>query len=228
MAIQSCLAFPTQALTIPLPGEINIQYSVSVYDTKLGVLNTNIVRSDKGYIIHSKTQAEGLAAMLLGGNLSESCSFAVQGEFIKPLSFQSIKQGKKGYRNMTIYDWQARTITFADHNKIDMPSGYLLDNCNFYFAATLSQVNGFKENPIYVVDGVKNKVRAYKFKKTEKELLQTPSGEIDTIKVILTRLQEPEISFTFWLDAKRHYLPVKMMESRKRRKMVLSLIQMSF
>ncbi|MGH1539901.1 MAG: DUF3108 domain-containing protein [Arenicella sp.] len=195
--------------------QIKLNYSVIWNGSNLGQIETNITQEEDRFEIASVTKAEGMASIWLGGNLLQKCSFQTRDSMIFSNEFHSTKKGKAGYSNTINYDWKSQKITFNDDPAFDMPKGYIVDNCNFHFAAAYTAINKLKENSIYVMDGKKKRIRGYVFKSISEEQLTTPIGDFDTTKIVLERELDPNKTFTFWISPDKPYFPLKMMDQRK-------------
>jgi len=97
-----------------------------------------------------------------------------------------------------------------------MPKGYIVDNCNFHFAAAFTSLSQLKKQPIYVVDGSKQRLRGYQFISSNKEVIKTPAGEFNTTKMVFKREHNDKKKLTFWLAEGQSFYPIKFMDSRKK------------
>ena len=182
-----------------------------------GRLVANFQVTDEGFQGQSETRAEGMASILLGGDLSETCSFEAEGNKVISRSYVSSKKGRGAYEYSTEFDWEARKIRFDNDVTLDMPEGYVVDNCNLPFAAALSRGPMLSEQPLYVVDATSQKIRGYQVSSVTEETLKTVLGEISTVKVEMIRELRPDRSLTFWLASRSNYFPVMMVEKRPSR-----------
>ena len=205
---------------------VTIEYSVKlegvIADVTAGKIQTSIDQSANGYKVSTLTKAQGMAATFLGTNIQENCEFKIEQELAIPISYTGGTIKEQSYA--VSYDWENRKINFADDESLDMPQGYIVDNCAWPFAISILQGLKPNDDPIYVVDGKKRRIRGYKVRATEQEEIRTPLGKIQTTKMILEREFKPERTFTFWLSNKDQYLPIKMQESRKSRTTTMMVI----
>ena len=199
---------------------ISIAYTVSLKSEKygnatLGKAQTTLSKTDAGYTVYQTTKAQGMAAILLGSDFQESCDFLVGNGRAISNKYQGGRSDLTDFQ--IVFDWQGRKINFNDGESLDMPPGYVVNTCNLPFAAALSKGEVLSEETVYVVDGRKKRIRAYKFKSTKQEVLGTKFGDFDTLKVVLERELIPERTFTYWLSPKNSYIPLKMEEKRRKR-----------
>lgn len=210
------LSMPATAVK---PATLN--YTVSMVSDKLGNatlgnLETVITETEQGgYQVSSNTKAQGLAAILLGSNFFENCEFNVSKKQIQAMQYSGGSGKSIDYQ--VSYDWEQRKIHFNDGESLDMPNGYIVDNCNFSLAAAISEGLALGKDTIYVVDGKKKRIRGYNLKSLSEESIETDLGELKTLKIVLEREFREGRTFTFWLANGYSFLPVKMEEKRKSR-----------
>ncbi|NND00993.1 MAG: DUF3108 domain-containing protein [Gammaproteobacteria bacterium] len=208
-----------QAQSTPLK-PISIAYTVSLVSEKygnatLGRAETTLRKTKQGYSVISATKAQGMAAILMGSNIQESCDFMVDDGRAVSTTYAGGRSANNDYE--VSFDWQERKINFSDGESLDMPQGYVVDNCNLPFATALLKGEGLSGETVYVVDGKKKRIRGYTLKSSDREILTTKFGDIDTLKIVLERELVPERTFTLWLSPENSYVPLKMEERRPSR-----------
>lgn len=216
VAAHSLLAQSQQATLQP----INLSYTIKLVSSKygnatLGKVETELSRSETGFQVASATKAQGIAAILMGSNRQEACDFSIeQGRAVS----HTYSGGRKDLEDYQVrFDWQNRKIEFDDGASLDMPQGYVVDNCNLLFAtALLGDVEQLSDS-LYIVDGNKKRIRGYRMKSSNEELLETDFGEFSTRKIVFERELKPERTLTFWLAPDYSYVPLKMVERRNKR-----------
>ena len=201
-----------------------LNYAVIWNGSNLGRIETSINSANNNVDITSITKAEGMASIWLGGALVQSCAFETRDNMVFSSTFSVEKKGRNKYKNLVKYDWETQKISFNDEPAFDMPKGYIVDNCNFHFAAAYSGIDRLKNNPIYVMDGRKKRIRGYVFESISEERIETPIGNFDTTKIVLKRELDENKKFTFWVSPEKPFFPLKMMDSRKSGKRIM-LIQ---
>lgn len=198
----------------------SIVYTVSLVSDKLGNatlgnLETTLSKTESGYSVYSETITQGFAAILIGSNRQERCDFSIKNGRVVSTNYSGGKKQSTDYN--VEFDWSNKKIIFDDNVSLDMPKGYLVDNCNMPFAAALSKSEGLKDQPLYIVDGTKKRIRGYILKSKNEEVLETSAGEFSTLKIVLQREFKPERTLTLWLAIDKGYVPVKMEEKRNSR-----------
>ena len=200
---------------------ISIHYTVSFESEKygnatLGRFETQLSRGKEGgYSVMSALQGQGIAAILMGSNYQESCDFSIEnGRAIS----NNYAGGRKALEDYQVkFDWTERKINFSDGETLDMPKGYVVDNCNMFFAAALLKGEGLSEQPLYIVDGKKKRIRGYNLRSSTSELLSTNLGHLNTLKIVLERELQPERTISLWLSPENSFIPLKMEERRSKR-----------
>jgi len=199
---------------------ISIAYKVSMVSDKygnatLGKAQTTLTKTDTGFSAVSQTKAQGIAAILLGSNFQESCDFVIEHDQVVSDNYSGGRRDNTDYQ--VNFDWKDRKIKFSDGESLDMPKGYVVDNCNMPFAAAMLKGDGLSKQTLYIVDGKSKRIRGYNLKSTNEEILETNFGEIETVKVVLERELIPERTITLWLSPQNSHVPLKMEERRKKR-----------
>lgn len=199
---------------------ISIAYTINLVSDKygnatLGKVETELSKTESGYTVLSATKAQGIAAILMGSNFKEACSFAVDNGRAIANAYAGGRRDLTDYE--VNYDWDARKITFNDGEALDMPQGYVVDNCNMLFAAALLGDIEKLEESLYIVDGKSKRIRGYRLKSSTEENLDTDFGEFNTRKIVFERELRPGRTLTFWLSPKYSYVPLKMVERRNNR-----------
>lgn len=208
---------------------VNISYKIKFESSKfgkatLGRIDNMLKTTPDGYSIESVTKAQGMAAIVLGSNQQQSCEFEVKDGKAVSKKYDGGRIGKVDYQ--VDFDWNGRKVNFNDKKTkdkensietIDLPDGYIVDNCSLWFAVALLKGVVPNEQSMYVVDGKNKRIRGYKLRSSNEELLETKLGEKQVTKVVYERELRPGRTVTFWLSHDDEYLPLKMQESRKSR-----------
>lgn len=179
----------------------------------LGRVETQLSENGGLYTVSTQTKAEGMAAILVG-NLMESCNFDVVSGRAQSQQYTGGRPDQMEYS--VEFNWSDRKVKFNDKKTLDMPQGYVLDNCNMPYALALFKDQEINQS-IYIVDGKKSRIRGYTFLSKSREMLDTIFGSLDTIKIVFARELSPEKELILWLSKKHDYLPFKMQERREGR-----------
>lgn len=200
-------------------------YSVNAKGYAVGKIETQIQRNGNNFSIESTTKPSGLAAILLGGNVTDRCEFLINTkQTVTGQNYQSSKKGNTEFGGKIDYDHASRKINYATGQRDDMPAGYLLDNCNFYAAIAIADADIIKNQKIHVLDAEDSRYRSYNFASLENATIDSKFGELKTTKLTLVRESNANRTLTFWLSDKFKFSPVQIIEQRKSRKVILKLI----
>lgn len=201
------------------PPDITLNYTIKVGGAKLGTLAAALSFDGTTYQSTSETRAEGLASILLGGDLFETCAFTFDQQKVVSASYSSSKQGRGAYQNDTSFDWENGKISFGpeEPSVLDIPVGYVVDNCNMAFAATLSKGQLRTDEPFYIVDAASRRIRGYLVLNISNETISTEIGDLNTVKIEMQREEIPGRTLTLWLAEDEQYVLVRMVEKRSSR-----------
>lgn len=210
---------------------VSIEYKIRISkfgNATLGKVKSVLSTTDTGYSIKSVTQAQGMALLLMQSNRQESCEFEIVNGRAVARSYNggTIKETEYSVD----YDWGNRKVNLNENKgaqeSLDMPQGYVVDNCIMWFATALLKGDISKDEGIYVVDGRSKRIRGYKLRSSEEEIINTNLGDKKTIKMVLERELRPNRTLTFWLSIEDQYLPVRIEESRKSRTTTFEISQL--
>ena len=208
-------------------GKVDLSYKVNILGSNLGEIHTTITKNNQNFEISSITRAEGVASLILGGNVTQGCSFSTTDQHIISSTSNIEKKGRKAFKNDIQIDWDSRFINYNNESSLSVPSGYLIDFCNFHFAAAYTDHEFLKKHKMYVLDGKKSRLKSYIFKSISQEKIKIPAGEFEANKITFERELNPDKSITFWTSEKYPYFPLKMVETRKSKKRILTLKSIS-
>jgi len=96
-----------------------------------------------------------------------------------------------------------------------------------WFATALLKGELPENELVYVVDGKSKRIRGYKLRSRQNEVIPTPLGEKETVKMVLERELRPDRTLTFWLSKEDQYLPMRIEESRKSRTTTFEISELS-
>ena len=213
--------------TVPLdPVSIEFKIRISKFgNAVLGKIQSRLDITDTGYSIQTVTKAQGMALLLMQSNIQESCEFEIGDGRAVARSYNGGTVGKTEYS--VGYDWEQKKVSFNQSESLDMPQGYVVDNCIMWFATALLKGNLPEEERLYVVDGKSKRIRGYRLRSQSEEVIETSLGQRQTIKMLLERELRPDRTLTFWLSTKDQFLPVRIEESRKSRTTTFEISDLS-
>ncbi len=208
---------------------VSISYKIQMESERfgnatLGRIETKLTTTDSGYQIDSVTKFQGMATIISGSNLREQCEFKL--EEGRAITHRYEGGRIKAFDYKVGFDWENRKIDYNSQESVNMPIGYVVDNCSMWFAMALTRGEGLKDELVYVVDGKKRRVRGFKFRSLEDEVIDTVVGQKPVLKLVLERELRSDRTITFWLSKEDQYIPLRMQEKRKSRTTTFSVNSM--
>ena len=207
---------------------VSIEYKIRISkfgNAVLGKVQSRLDVTDSGYSIESVTKAQGMALLLMQSNIQESCEFEIVDGRAVARNYNGGTVEKTEYS--VGYDWQQRKVSLNDSESLDMPQGYVVDNCIMWFATALLRGELPEEERLYIVDGKSKRIRGYRLRSQSEEVIDTSLGQRETIKMVLERELRPDRTLTFWLSKNDQFLPVRIEESRKSRTTTFEISDLS-
>ena len=205
----------SQSSVAALPETLELEYEVRYGIFKLGSLSSRLKKQSDQYKVTNETHAEGVAAVLLGGTVRETCEFSIDNNVVTPTRYRIVREGKDTFDYSMSFNADKRRVSFNNGTNVILSEGYIVDNCSVTFAFILGGANAFKEKTLHII-GAK-KVRRFENNQIEKQEVSTPLGKFDAVKIEQVRFDRPDRKLLVWLDPNRHNLPLKIVEQRKSR-----------
>lgn len=167
------------------------------------------------YIYRSESRTTGLAAVFRDDHIVEQSQWRVIGRQLYPLDYSYVRTGKKDREVMIHFDWDKDLITSQVNNitwETPLESG-VLDKLLYQYAIMRDLQNGHFPETYMIADGGK-KMQPYYFNRMGEEKVNTPLGDLDTIKVQNTKPDNVR-KLIFWCAPELKYLPVKIEHTEK-------------
>jgi hypothetical protein len=188
----------------PLPGNVNMTYSLSQGDSQLGT-GVETWRSDgKNYSITSEAQGQGIYRLLFGSIKRESRGTVSAGG-LKPNAFADVRNAKT-YASAR-FDWENMklALSYRDRNKTVALTEDSKDHLSFAYSFAFEDKLPAELN-VHLTNG--KKLSLYHYVNLGRETITTPMGSLETVH--LRRKAEPGKSVSeIWLSPAHHNLPVK-------------------
>ena len=204
-----CTFSPTCLFADPIP-DFAANYSIHLNGIQAGELKRSLVTNNDGTrLFKSKTQAKGLFALLKPEVIIETSLWSGSEKLIKPLEYRYTRTGgRKNKRVALDFNWVTRQIYIDDAKRpwsLDLESA-TLDKL-LYQLALMSDLEEKKVTFNYrIADG--GKIKHYLITKTNQEVISTPMGKIEAIKLTRERSRPKDRKTTLWCAPALNYLPV--------------------
>jgi len=197
----------TSQVALALPGAFQANYSVAKGSMTLGNLHTSLKYSGDNYSYHKYTKSTGLAAILTGIKITENTDGKVSGQVITPTNYL-FNQAKRGGGKVDKVSFSRNVATGSYKGtpfNIKVATG-VQDKASIeiLLARDLSQN---KPRLSYNVVS-KGEQSQFNFQKLGNEVLKTPAGTFNTIKVKVVRSSSKRET-VFWMAKEMGYMPVK-------------------
>lgn len=210
----STLLLLSAQIGFALPTAFQADYSVKKGSMTLGNLRTTLKYSGNKYSYHKKTQATGLAALLTGIKVTENTDGTFAGQQLTPQNYL-FKQSRHGSSKIDKAAFRGNKVAGAYKGK---PYHFTIKkgtqdraSLEIMLAQNLSQ-NKAQLN--YQIVG-RGEQLEYKFQKLGRQMLKTPAGTFNTIKVKIIR-KSGKRDTTFWMAKELGYMPVKVVHREKK------------
>lgn len=144
------------------------------------------------------------------GDLEQASEFSWDGELIRPATYSYQVSGVSSDIETVSFNWDAGIALSADEDEswsVEL-DGEILDQLSYQQALANDISNGNQENLAYrLVDG--SEIETHNFRLLGSELIETPMGSFNTVKLERIRANESGRSTIIWLATDWDYLLAK-------------------
>ncbi len=193
-----------------LPPPFAASYKIFRKNIEVAKLDISLSPSENGeFIYRAETNSTGLAAIFYKLHILEESRWQLHEDQLQPLNYnyERIKK-KKTTHKRTLFDWKSQQAHFTGDgtsSHFELEHG-MTDKLLYQINIMRDLSMGNKPTTYTVVDG--EKIKTYHFEQIGEELIKTPMGEFNTIKLIRKKPDEKEYSI-LWCATALHYLPIK-------------------
>ncbi len=192
-------------------------YEVETDGTSLGKLERTLEQgADGAYILKTKSYVTGFWATFVKDTVNEESHFSIIDGKIVPKSYHYVKKKRgKLIKESVTFDVANRRIhsSSASGEKIFPFNGDESDKLIYQFRIRAALRRGERDLEFPVID--RQKLKLYRFKVGKRELLDTPVGKIEAVRV--DRLDDKKRKTSLWFAPALDYLPVKIVQTTKDR-----------
>jgi len=197
--------------------DFSAKYSVQLNGLQAGELKRSLSTEANG-VRHFKTksQAEGVFAFFKPDLVEESSRFQADASSLLPLSYLYQRTGGKKEKYLSLkFDWIQQKVHIDDKKhpwSLNIEAN-TLDKLS-YQIALMGDLSPNKTDYSYqIADG--GKVKTYNIKVLGEEIINTPLGKINTLKLMRMRDTPKGRQTTLWCAPDLHYMPVKLQHKEK-------------
>jgi len=226
-------AFMAAALLALIPSAVadlrvpDFKARYSLEKAGLEVISTTISLQRLPQRIEYRSQAEpvGIASWFFRDQRVEELSVLARVEpRVVPLEYSYTHKGSDKNRNERYrYDWETRTADVyyrGEEKTLKIPPG-TMDNFSLQLALIQDARRGDRVITHPVIS--RGELKTYTLTNLGEEIVQTPLGEFNAVKLQRRKNDEENTTYTTWYAPALNYLPVKV-ENRENGRVVLSLM----
>ncbi len=202
-----------------LPERIELKYSVQSGDQGFTVGQTTYSGHlrDGRYALVSVTEATGVAALFVGGQIIQRSEGWLTESGLQPEKFWGEKGDRK--RPPVRFDWAQKRLLLPAGG-VELPP-HTQDLLSFPFHLALLAGEDDAAWSLPVTNG--KKLREYDFHVAGRETLPLGDGRVDTLRLQGSRSGEG--SLDVWLAPARHWLPVRIRTQDQKGKVIVLTLQ---
>ena len=207
------------------PTLFEADYTIQAKGVKIAKMKRRFTRFDDGvYQYHSETRTTGLISLFRKDHIIEISKWRLDVDKIVPIDYYYDHSGGKKDRTVSItFDWEKNRITNSiDDSSWQMPTAPKVMDKLLYQLAIMYDLEAGKEPLHYMVaDG--GKTKNYNFEIIGEEIINTPLGNLEAIKLVRLRPNSRRKS-TLWCAKKLEFLPIKVENIERDGKITVALI----
>ena len=202
------------------------EYVLYAKNTQAARVTRSLTRLDDGtYEYRSETKTVGLISLFRKLHIIEASRLVLADDTLKPLSYRYNRTGHRKQRAVSIeFDGDAGKIK----NTINGDVWYLplepgvLDKLLYQLTIMHDLQHGRTPAAYQIADG--GRIKTYHFEKLGEEVVATPLGSFNTIKMLRHRPDNDRKS-TFWCAPELDYLQVKVEHTEKNGSTTVAVIK---
>ncbi len=198
-----------------IPPFFEASYKLYSDNTKIALMERRFYKNEaNNYIFSSESKTTGLISLLIKDNIIEISNWNYSDSNIMPLHYSYKRTGGKKDRDVEInFNWNDQQIINRVNDSIwrmKTQTG-ILDKLLYQLVIMIDLKSGNIPERYIVADG--GKIKEYFFKYIQDEIIETPIGDFNTIKLALYKKNKQE---TFlWCAYELDFLPVKVITTEK-------------
>lgn len=204
------LLSPTLSFAAGAPKTFDNQYKAKLYGFNITVTNRLTKHADNHYDLLFKFDS-------MIGNITETSSMQWDQakQTIKPLHYVYKRRGLGKDRDADLtFDWNKKTVT----NKVQQTNWKMditqrvQDKLSYQIQLQQDLISGQKNFSYQIADG--GHLKEYTFATLGEEILDTPLGKVNTVKVKRSRDNDKRVTYA-WLAKDWNYLLVRLQQEEK-------------
>ncbi|MBM3345207.1 MAG: DUF3108 domain-containing protein [Betaproteobacteria bacterium] len=199
------------------PQRVTVEYDMSHNGTAMAQVVETMQHDGKRYVLESEVKGKGLFALARSGSAKRSSVGEVTPSGLRPNEFRD----RRGDRpeNVARFNWAKGSLSQGEAGRTDaqpMPAleqgASLSDRLSFLWSFAFSPPQG-KEVRALLSDG--RGLSTFRYAIAGNEVLKTPAGDIDTVKLVKQRDAGDDRGTEIWLASRRGFIPVRILVIEK-------------
>ena len=192
------------------------EYSLYAKNTRAARVVRSLTRlDDNSYEYRSETKTVGLVSIFKKVHIVETSNLAVRGRLLQPLNYSYKRTGDRKKRDVTIeFNRETGKIKHTingDFWRLPLEPA-VMDKLLYHLAIMHDLQNGRIPESYRVADG--GGIKTYSFEKLGEEVVETPLGSFNTIKMLRHKPGSSRRS-VFWCAPDLAFLQVKVEHTEK-------------
>ena len=189
--------------------EFDAEYNVYRGGLKVAKMKRTLSRMPGGSVLYSETKTTGLVSLFKKVHRVEKSVWkTVNGKLLPQLyEYQNLRND----RDVIVkFDWENKLITNSvngDSWRMPTEDG-VLDKLLYQYLIMIDLMQGKSDLVYRIADG--GRVKTYIFETVGEEIVKTPLGKLNTVKMIRKHSDSDRQSI-FWSAPEMNYLPVKLL-----------------
>ncbi len=167
------------------------------------------------YRMSSEVRPNGLATLLVSGQVSEAASGEIRDGAVQPAQYTRRVETSRKTQNVQLrFDWAANRIQARDNRaQATLPlSPGVVDPLSLNLAVMRDLQRGRLPEHYILVD--ETELKTYQVRREGEETLDTPLGKLRAVRISQSKPGKTRIT-TFWFAPDLHYLPVRVAQEKK-------------
>jgi len=179
-----------------------------------GKLNTEVKATDEGFYAHSVLHASGIARLFVRGDVTESSTFAVVENGVRPIHYDSNDRISKEDKSMEFdFDWQHSKVSgLINNEKFDLElQGRVHDRVSIQYELMLDLLNGGTSDEYVLLDD--KGIKLLQVSSIGEKQIKVPFGTFRAVGIQHRKKDSDRIT-TLWCAEELGYLPVQIEQHR--------------
>jgi uncharacterized protein DUF3108 len=209
-----------------IPGFFEVKYTLYSNNMKVGLMERRFFQEDDGkYAFRSESKTTGFIALFKKVHVLEVSNWDLIESNFTPLHYTYNRTKGKKKRDVDInFNWQTKRIV----NRVNDSTWHMqtqpgvLDKLLYQLTIMSDLKSGIVPKSYFIADG--GKIKEYQFEHIADEIIKTPLGEFNTIKLARHKLNSKQETY-LWCAYDLDFLPIKVINHEKNDRISTAIIK---